>query len=364
MTTYLNDIETTKDTMIAMKVVVTADPVPDVVWTKNELELKSDGFAQTKCDVKELQYGLKEISYTLFFPSVRHEDTGNYAVAIKNKHGIVESSAHLEVFSKPEVIGLKDQYAEPFDKITYDCKVIANPKPKVVWSKNGENLCNNDHYDVIADIEHDSYKLVVHSAATGEAGGYTLTATNSQGETIVTAQLHLHGEIFILRRQCCNNKTMIFSVEKPQFTKLPEDQTSHDFAEVLTKVRVTGVPKPDIRWTKNGETILSSNKDPSKPLITMESFSDTQISSELLIKHFCADDSAEYAAIAQNISGETVAPFKLKLQNSPPTFEKKLDRQMEVPEDGKLVLSCSVTGSPIPTVNWFKNGECLQPSEQ
>lgn len=192
--TDMKDIETTKDTVVALQVTVTADPVPDVTWTKNGVELKGDGYLQTKCDVKELEHGLKEITYSVYIPGARHEDTGDYAVQIKNKHGIAESKAHLEVRSKPEVVGLKDQYAEPFDKITYECKVIANPKPKVVWSKNGENLCNNDHYDVIADIEHDSYKLIVHSAATGEAGSYTLTATNSQGETVAYAQLHLHGK--------------------------------------------------------------------------------------------------------------------------------------------------------------------------
>lgn len=181
--------------MVALQVTVTADPVPDVAWTKNGVELKSDGYLQTKCDVKELEHGLKEITYSVYIPGVRHEDTGDYAVQIKNKHGIAESNCHMEVLSKPEVIGLKDQSAEPFDKITYQCKVIANPKPKVVWSKNGENLCNNDHYDVIADIEHDSYKLIVHSAAAGEAGSYTLTATNSQGETVAYAQLHLHGKV-------------------------------------------------------------------------------------------------------------------------------------------------------------------------
>lgn len=145
---------------------------------------------------------------------------------------------------------------------------------------------------------------------------------------------------------------------------MPEDQTAHDFAEIMTKVRATGVPKPEIKWTKNGKPLDMDNRDAKQPLITVESTNDTHITSEMLIKHFSADDSAEYAAIAYNISGETVAPFKLKLQNSPPSFEKKLDRQMEVPEEEKLTLTCSVVGSPIPKVTWFKNGEPLVASEQ
>lgn len=145
---------------------------------------------------------------------------------------------------------------------------------------------------------------------------------------------------------------------------MPEDQNSQDFAEVLTKVRATGVPKPEIKWTKNGEVLDIKNRDDTKALITVESSNDTHISSELLIKHFAAEHSADYAAIAYNISGETVAPFRLTLKNSAPAFEKKLERQVEVAEEEKLNLVCSVSGSPLPQVHWFKNGEPLTPSEQ
>lgn len=106
------------------------------------------------------------------------------------------------------------------------------------------------------------------------------------------------------------------------------------------------------------------NKDAKKPLITIESSNDTHISSDLLLKHFGAADAGEYAAIAYNISGENVARFKLSMQNTPPSFAKKLERLVEVPEGEKLQLACTLIGSPIPTVYWAKNGEKLEPSAQ
>lgn len=153
-------------------------------------------------------------------------------------------------------------------------------------------------------------------------------------------------------------------VEKPQFIKMPDSLTVHDYAEVLTKVRASGVPKPEIKWTKNGEPLDLKNKDSSKPLITIESSNDTHISSDLLFKHFAIDDSAEYAAIAYNISGETVAPFKLSLEKTPPSFDKKLERLVEVGEEEALHLTCHLIGSPIPIVHWYKNGEPLPASDQ
>lgn len=146
--------------------------------------------------------------------------------------------------------------------------------------------------------------------------------------------------------------------------KLPDDQNAQDFAEVMTKVRATGVPKPEIKWTKNGQEIDMSNMDASKALITTESTNDTHVTSELLIKHFSAEHSADYVAIAYNIGGETLAPFKLTLKNSAPAFDKKLDRQVEVAEDDKLTLLCAASGSPLPKVHWFKNGEPLEESDQ
>lgn len=94
---------------------------------------------------------------------------------------------------KPEIVGLKDQTSLPFHQVIYEVSVHANPKPKVTWTKNGENLCNNDNCEVIADVEKEIYRLVILSVNPKDEGPYTITATNNQGETVAKAQLLLHG---------------------------------------------------------------------------------------------------------------------------------------------------------------------------
>ncbi|XP_055686187.1 obscurin isoform X7 [Lutzomyia longipalpis] len=340
----LKDIDARKDEFVSFTTTITADPLPEVTWCKNGKEITSDGFIEIKSHVKELEHGLKEITYSLNIPTARHTDTGDYAIKVKNKYGYAEASAHLEVYLKPEIKGLKDQAAEPYDEITFECIIHANPRPKVVWTKNGQNLCNNDNFEVIADVERETYKLIVKSAIPEEGGSYTLTASNSEGETQVYAQLNLH-------------------VEKPTFIKLPEDQSVHDFAEVITKVRAQGVPKPEIKWLKDGEELNMNNRDSRRPRIHVETTSETQIASDMTIEHFSVDHAGEYTAIAYNVSGETEARFKLAMLNTPPSLFKNLERFVEVDEGEKLLLSAILSGSPIPQVQWYKDGERLEPSE-
>uniref|UniRef100_A0A1B0DPE4 Uncharacterized protein n=1 Tax=Phlebotomus papatasi TaxID=29031 RepID=A0A1B0DPE4_PHLPP len=340
----LKDIDAKKDDFVSLTTTLTADPLPDVVWCKNGKEITADGFIEIKSNVKEIENGLKEVTYSLNIPTARHIDTGDYSIKVKNKYGYAEASAHLEVYLKPEIKGLKDQAAEPYDEIIFECIIHANPRPKVVWTKNGQNLCNNDNFEVIADVERETYKLIVKSAGPEEGGSYTVTASNSGGETQGYVQLNLH-------------------VEKPTFIKIPEDQQVHDFAEVITKVRAQGVPKPEIKWLKDGEELNMNNRDSTRPRIHVESTSETQIASDMSIEHFNKDLAGEYCAIAYNVSGETEARFKLTMLNTPPSLFKNLERFVEVDEGEKLLLSAILSGSPIPQVQWFRDGERLLPTE-
>lgn len=84
-------------------------------------------------------------------------DTGDYTVKIKNKYGNTESSCRLDIWVKPEIQGFGDKTCLPYEQVIFTSTIHANPKPKVTWTKDGENLCNNDNCDVIADVEKEIY---------------------------------------------------------------------------------------------------------------------------------------------------------------------------------------------------------------
>lgn len=128
-----------------------------MTWLKDGAVLEESLDVQFKKTVKELEHGLKEIKYYLYFPAGRHCDTGSYTIKATNKFGTVESSAHIDILLKPEIDGFKDQLTVPFKSVTFEVKIYANPKPKVTWTRGKVNCCNIDNCDVIADVENELY---------------------------------------------------------------------------------------------------------------------------------------------------------------------------------------------------------------
>ncbi|XP_037043462.1 obscurin isoform X3 [Bradysia coprophila] len=337
----LHDAQSPKGDKFALELVLTADPLPEITWYKDNKELVEDGGVQIKKEVKELEHGLKEIKYFLYFPAGRHCDTGNYQFKAKNKYGSAESSARLDILLKPEIENFKDQTSVPNQTVVFEATVHANPKPKVTWTKSGKNVCNNDNCEVIADVDKELYTLIVTNVGLEDDGVYTLTASNSVGETVATAKLSCH-------------------TEKPHFLKAPQDLVIHDYAEFETKVRAEGIPKPTLHWIKNGKQVKIDEPGFN---VSFGSASDTQVTSDFSIEHFSPKDAGEYAAVATNIVGATEAKFKLSLLQSSPTFIKKLDKAAEVGQNEKLELKCMVDGSPLPTAKWFKDGKEIKPSD-
>lgn len=217
---------------------------------------------------------MKEVKYSIKFPSCRHVDTGVYILKVKNKYGYGEDSARLDVYLKPEIDGLKDQSSEPGHQAVFETKIRANPKPKVTWTKNGENLSNAENCEIIVDVEKETYTLVVSDIAVSDGGEYVLTASNSQGETVSKVRLHLH-------------------VEKPEFVKVPTDQTIHHYSSMASNVRAKGLPRPTIKWVKDGQEVDVNKIDEvtKQNQIKTEYTSETEVTSDFKISHFRETDS-------------------------------------------------------------------------
>lgn len=154
---FLESVQANKDTEVNLVLSFTADPAPEVTWYQNGKEISSNQYQVITSTVGELEHNLKEITYTLRLPKARHFDTGDYYVKLKNKYGEAEDKCRVDILLKPEIEGLQDRKCLPYEQVIFQATIYANPKPKVTWTKDGVNLCNNDNCDVIADVEKEVY---------------------------------------------------------------------------------------------------------------------------------------------------------------------------------------------------------------
>ncbi|XP_046962519.1 obscurin isoform X2 [Vanessa cardui] len=323
---------------VTLKAVCTADPLPHVAWLLNGKELTPDATLVVNEESKELEHGIKECTFTLHIPTGRHTDTGIYTVQAKNKYGIGESSARLDILLRPEVEPLKDITIVPFEEITFITKIRANPIAEVKWSKDGYVIQPSARHEIIEDREAETFKLVIKNVGLEDAGQYSVTATNEIGETTQQAKLNVH-------------------TDKPAFVRPIQKQIVKDYDDCTLRVRCDGVPKPQVKWFLNGKEVVNDDRH------TITTEVGGQVDSELEIKHFGASDAGKYTVRAMSVSGEAECEAMISLAQIPPGFSHKLDRQKDVDEGEPLELKAKVDGSPIPTAKWLKDGVELSPDD-
>ncbi|KAG7311046.1 hypothetical protein JYU34_003903 [Plutella xylostella] len=315
------------------RAVCTADPLPHVSWLLNGELLMPSASTKTTEESKETEHGLKECTYTLHIPSGHHTDTGEYTIQAKNQYGVGESSARLDIMLKPEIEGLADINAQPFEERSFVAVIHANPIAEVKWIKDGVQVLpsSSSNLEIVEDRLTETFKLTVKKVEIADGGVYTLTAKNELGET-------------------SKNATLSILTGEPVFTKPLQKQAVKDFDTCTLKVRADGVPKPDISWYREGELVT----DDERHQVTTEVAG--QVDSQLEIKEFCAGDAGKYMVRATNLVSEAVCEAIISLDQSTPGFTHKLERQKDVDEGEPILLTAKLQGSPRPTATWFKDG--------
>lgn len=105
------------------------------------------------------------------------------------------TSGYIDVLSKPEITGLVNHKCMPGQSVCFEAIVLANPKPKVSWTRGNENLCNNESCEVIADVDADKYRIVFQSVTPKDDGKYAIAAINSEGRADAEFNLNVLGKV-------------------------------------------------------------------------------------------------------------------------------------------------------------------------
>ncbi|GAB1286208.1 Hemicentin-2 [Apodemus speciosus] len=301
-------------------------PKPRITWRRGPSSEPLNG----RPDVTVLDEG------SLFLSSVSLADSGEYECQATNEVGSASRRAKLVVYVPPSireegritnVSGLAGQ------PLTLECDTNGFPAPEVVWLKDGQLRSQRQ-----ADI----------------ASWMAPSPSTSQGSKRATlASIPARQRI----RRGVPRETSVLPYSVPPSllgAGAAQEVLGLAGAEVKLECQTSGVPMPQVEWTKDGQPIL-----PGDPHILLQE--DGQVL-RIISSHL--GDEGRYQCVAFSPAGQQAKDFQLSV-HSPPTIRGSNETgEVTVLEGHTAQLLCEARGMPAPDITWYKDGTLLAPSSE
>ncbi|KAG7488838.1 hypothetical protein MATL_G00038660 [Megalops atlanticus] len=255
--------------------------------------------------------------------------------------------------------------------VTFSCKVIGDPKPKIYWFKDGKQISKrSEHYRISRDPDG-TCSLHTAAASIDDDGNYTIMASNPEGRTSCTGRMmvqavnqrgrsqrstpgHIRRPRSRSRDSGDENENIQERHFRPHFLQAPGDLIVQEGKLCRMDCKVSGLPTPDLIWQLNGQTI---RPDSAHKMLVRENGVHS-----LIIEPVTSRDAGIYTCIASNRAGHNSFNLELivaaKEMHKAPTFIEKL-QNTGVAEGYPIRLECRVSGVPYPQIFWKKENESL-----
>ncbi|XP_072539034.1 obscurin-like protein 1a [Salminus brasiliensis] len=253
----------------------------------------------------------------------------------------------------------------------FSCKLWGDPLPEVVWEKDGKQLkeiYESAHFH-IGQQDGGWFQLKIFRTRAPDGGVYTCKAANKHGNVVAGAVLLVQPVPEQRGESHQNGYTNGHWSPHQNKDKYPrtkhckEPQLNAAKAKKFTvtegkhaKFRccVTGKPKPEIVWKKDGEPLMPGRRH----LL----FEDREGYYTLKVLYCKQQDNGLYICAASNALGNTLSAVHLSVKGLPVRFKRAL-QDMEVRERDVAVLECEVPEESIPTA-WYLEDQRLQPGSK
>ncbi|NXH19071.1 OBSL1 protein, partial [Bucco capensis] len=364
---------------------ITGDPPPSVLWEKDKTLIEPSGrfHMEAKGDL-----------YSLLVSCTTPQDSGLYICKAKNSIGETYAAAMLKV-EVGELRGEEESSnseAPAFlvaplstrvcrgEDVMFTCRVSGQPCPVLEWEKDGHKLSDlfeSSHFTVGQEPE-DWHFLKLFGARPPDRGVYVCRARSGSREALAAAVLLVEPQVLpdglpngsladgpglLMERQQWRQHVAGQRVGPEVWVpngmvpaRVPRAKTFAVSVGKHAKFRcyVTGKPKPEIIWQKDGEPLA-----PGRRHLVYEDREGYFILKVLYCK---PQDQGLYICTASNTAGQTLSAVQLQVKEHRLRFQVQL-ADVEVAEREDAVLECQVPLETIPTA-WYLEDRELQPSHK
>ncbi|XP_066576058.1 palladin isoform X1 [Amia ocellicauda] len=255
--------------------------------------------------------------------------------------------------------------------VTFSCKVIGDPKPKIYWFKDSKQISKGSEHYRISREPDGTCSLHTAAASLDDDGNYTIMAANPEGRTSCTGRMMVQavnqrgrstrsppGHIRRPRSRSRDSGDENDNIQerhfRPHFLQAPGDLIVQEGKLCRMDCKVSGLPTPDLIWQLDGQTIRPDN---SHKMLVRENGVHS-----LIIEPVTSRDAGIYTCIASNRAGQNSFNLELivaaKEMHKAPCFVEKL-QNTGVAEGFPVRMECRVSGVPYPQIFWKKENESL-----
>ena len=329
------DLISDENSLIELILSLTGKPEPNVEYFKDDLKIKPSE--------KRLSLVKKDNTVKLSIPDLKVADAGVYKISAKNLVGEVNYLINLKIRSTPKLVKTlksKIEYLEN-TKLELTCSSVPGvyPEPEFKWSKNDELIEDKDQPKFTILKDNTLSSLVIESVSLNDdLTKFKCICSNEVGSSESETSL----EVISLP------KFLVSIVDSEPQLNLPFDWC----------FEIDSHPEPKLKFIKNDKEFVIGKEPRVKLNKVLENRNDRKVwSCKLTFEKIFADDLGTYRIEAANKAGDAKCAGKLVVKGSPCFIRKPIDTCVNLNKPAKV--ECEISGIPIPSVQWLKNGEPL-----
>ncbi|KAI1891477.1 hypothetical protein AGOR_G00144220 [Albula goreensis] len=288
-----------------------AVPPPTLTWLKDGTPLQASPRVRILSNGRYLQINNAELG-----------DRAQYTCVASNIAGKTTREFNLAINVAPTIQdGPQTVSVQVHQPVVLECVVSGVPVPRITWRKHGAILAGNNPRYAFAE----NGSLHIHSAQVTDTGRYLCMATNQAG----TQRKRIDLQVYV----------------PPSIAKGPTNITVTVNVQTTLSCEATGIPKPSVTWKKNGRQL---NTDQNQNMYRLLS------SGSLVVIAPTVEDTAVYECVVANEAGQDRRAIQLTVHVPPSIADEATE--LVVTRLSQVVISCTASGVPEPTLQWSKDG--------